>query len=192
MMYRYLHAAMPDLMQPGEFEKQIHFEDSNDPKEQKLLKRRHRRVTFLVNIWLNYMPFNVEPFPDSMVDKLSGFKYSERSILEFHQEGSVITTSISTNCTKVKDLKDDKSIEEKPTEFTWPMGDCDSQERIRMSFPVETVRSQAHSGGNVRIQWDTKADACFGLHKGLEESAKRSQENENADADESAKRPRTS
>ncbi|CAJ1940136.1 unnamed protein product [Cylindrotheca closterium] len=187
---RYLHAALPALMQPGEFEKQIHFEDSKDPKEQKLLKRRHRRVTFLVNIWLNYTPFNVEPFPDTMVDKLSGLKVSERKSLEFQPEGSVPTTSISTNRTKVMDLKDNKTIEEKPTEFTWPMGDCDSQERIRMSLPLETIRSQANRGGNVRIHWDTNADSCFSLHKGPLEAKKRSQEDENAD--ESVKRSRKS
>jgi len=36
-----------------------------------ILERRHRRVTFLVNILLNYKPFNVHVFPESMIDKMS-------------------------------------------------------------------------------------------------------------------------
>ena len=42
-----------------------------------LLRRRRRRVTFLVNVWLNYKPFGVKPFPEGMVDKLSGGREEE-------------------------------------------------------------------------------------------------------------------
>jgi len=36
-----------------------------------IFERRHRRVTFLVNILLNYKPFNVHVFPQNMIDKMS-------------------------------------------------------------------------------------------------------------------------
>ena len=177
-------------MEPGAFEKQIHFEDCKDAKQQKLLKRRHRRVTFLVNIWLNYTPFNVEPFPETMIDKLSGVKDNERCSLEFQKDSSVPTTSILTNSRTVKNLRDNVGIDEKPKEFTWPMGDCDSEERIRMSLPLETIRTEACRGGNVRIRWETETDACFELQKGpFREPTKRSQEDDSVD--ESAKRART-
>ena len=179
-------------MEPGEFEKQLHFEDSRDPKEQKSLKRRHRRVTFLVNIWLNYTPFNVLPFPESMIDKLSGLKESDRSSLEFQSESSVPKISISTNSATVKDLKTGEKIEETPKECTWPMGDCDSQERIQMSLPLGTVRKEASRGGNIRIEWDTNnKDACFALRKGpADEPTKRTRDKQNPDV--SPKRARTS
>lgn len=44
--------------------------DYND-KESNVLIRRQRRVTFLVNIWLNYRPYGISPFPDGMVNNLS-------------------------------------------------------------------------------------------------------------------------
>jgi hypothetical protein len=56
----------------GVFDEQCKFaaEGMND-KQKKLADRRHRRVTFLVNIWLNYKPFNVNLFPDTMLNSLS-------------------------------------------------------------------------------------------------------------------------
>ena len=58
---RYLHAAPTDLLEEGAFDKQCKFDAPSDisEKERKVLARRHRRVTLLVNIWLNYKPFNV-------------------------------------------------------------------------------------------------------------------------------------
>ena len=47
--------------------------DQHDKRQQSsaLLRRRQRRVTFLVNIWLNHKSLNVKPFPESMLDKLT-------------------------------------------------------------------------------------------------------------------------
>jgi hypothetical protein len=41
-------------------------------QEEKREARRGRRISFLVNIWLNYTPLNVEPFPETMLDMMSG------------------------------------------------------------------------------------------------------------------------
>ena len=98
---RYLHAAPADLQEPGAFAEQcrvvpppeegsttittvvgVDDGNNNDDAEQKRKaalqqRRRHRRCTFLVNIWLNYKPFNVHPFPDTMIDKMSGYHHSQ-------------------------------------------------------------------------------------------------------------------
>ncbi len=46
-------------------------EDDGD-RTRKTLARRKRRVTFLVNVWLNHRPIGVMPFPDGMVGRLRG------------------------------------------------------------------------------------------------------------------------
>jgi hypothetical protein len=185
-LIRYLHAALPDLMEPGAFEKQIQFEKSEDPKEQKQLKRRHRRVTFLVNIWLNYQPFNVHPFPDAMIDKLSGYK-EDRISLEFQSADATPTKHVSTSSTTAKDLRRNVSLDGTLNEFTWPMGDCDSAETIKVCMPLATIRDSASIGGNVKIEWDR--EACFGLQRGpTTETTKRTKDQK---GDEGAKRART-
>ena len=87
---RMLHAAPSDLMEEGSFERQCadprddddddddaavvatgDGEDDGD-RTRKTLARRRRRVTFLVNVWLNHRPIGVMPFPDGMVGKLRG------------------------------------------------------------------------------------------------------------------------
>jgi hypothetical protein len=74
---RMLHGAPSDAMADGSFERQcagaaVHNDDDDDDAgTRKILARRRRRVTFLVNVWLNYRPYGVEPFPDGMIGKLS-------------------------------------------------------------------------------------------------------------------------
>lgn len=175
-------------MKPGAFINQIQFETSDDPKRQKRLKRRHRRVTFLVNIWLNYQPFNVHPFPDTMVDKLSGYK-EKRIGLEFQSSDSSPTKDISTSSTEVKDRKSSSTLDDKPKKFTWPMGDCHSTETITVSMPLSTIRDAASGGGNVNIEWDQEKEACFSLQRGsTTEAIKRTKEDE---SNEGTKRART-
>jgi hypothetical protein len=186
-------------MEKGAFEKQIQFQASDDSKVQRLLKRRHRRVTFLVNIWLNYKPFNVNSFPKTMLDKLSGFESKDRKGLEF-QSGtkSVPTRCVSVSTTFVKDSSDSGIIlDNSPTKCTWPMGDCDSKETIKVYMPIEIIRNEASDGGNVKMLWGTTSksesncEASFGLYQGesLAESAKREKEKENNEG--STKRAKT-
>lgn len=182
---RYLHAALPALMAPGAFEKQIQFQESNDKQKQKLLKRRHRRVTFLVNIWLNYKPFNVEKFPDLMVDKLSGHKDEDQKGLVFTSSDGIETKVFHTDSKVTKKLDGKFSNKTPPKKFTWPMGGCDSRECIKVYMPLEEIRSEATTGGNVMIHWESKTikkddlEDCFELCKDSE------------DGEKNAKRPRT-
>lgn len=144
---RFLHAAPPDLMEPRAFEKQCAIPESIELTDhcRKKLDRRHRRVTFLVNVWLNYRPFNVNPFPDTMLDKLT--KVEEvRWVNLFASD-------------KEKDKErwvtiDDKKEEDLQTSaFTWPMGDCDSGEVILVQIPLLAVRREAFASGNILIHW---------------------------------------
>eukprot|EP00980_Cylindrotheca_fusiformis_P015847 scaffold4637_cov128-Cylindrotheca_fusiformis.AAC.18 len=189
---RYLHAALPDLMEPGMFEKQIQFQSSDNPKEQKQLIRKHRRVTFLVNIWLNYRPFNTHPFPQTMIDKLSGGK-EDRVGLKFQSTDSVPTKKVATSSTTTKDNKNHQSLDSlscHTEDFEWPMGDCDSTETIRVGIPLARIRDAASLGGNVMIEQVENDEALFSLQRGSPaiELPKRTQQEESG---EGTKRART-
>lgn len=156
---RYLHAAPMDLMEPGVWEKQQELPPiSSDvdiethERQLKLLKRRHRRVTFLVNVWLNYKPFDIQPFPDTMIDKMSGKDEGTRQRLEF------ATTDNTTNHQR---MSSSDATQPQHQTFTWPMGDCDSKEFIEAHMPVTAIRQQAPAGGNLRIQWDPSQEAGY-------------------------------
>jgi hypothetical protein len=151
---RYLHAAPKDLMPHGLFEQQIEIrQDITDTSERKRLSRRHRRVTFLVNIWLNYKPFNVDKFPDSMIDKLTAVKEDVPHIL--------FRKNVDSEACPVKVVKtgnfDTSSV--KTTAFKWPMGGCGSNEVISMELPLESIQSEIHGHGNLRLICEHNSDA---------------------------------
>ena len=109
-------------------------------------------MTFLVNIWLNYRPFNVNPFPETMLDKLSGSESKDRKGLDFQSsEDPIPTNSVSTSATCVKDNDESSgaTLSSPPTKFQWPMGDCNSEETIKVSIPLELIRNEASGGGNI-------------------------------------------
>ena len=157
---RYLHAAPSDLMEKGLFEKQQQFDDSpaiiNDAILHKKMTRRHRRVTFLVNIWLNYHPFNVELFPETMLDKMSGHEAKGRQHLQFAAANkSSDTQSIRvTREMTIDSVEPEKDSTQALQRFHWPMGDCDSGEHIRMTLPLNVIRSVRRTGGNIAITWE--------------------------------------
>jgi hypothetical protein len=160
---RFLHAAPCDLMEEGLFEKQMHFDEkSNDEKFNKIQRRRHRRVTFLVNIWLNYRPFDVQPFPETMIDKMSGLDDSTRQKLIFFPTptaaGSPSFIALGVKDTTVKSTIAIENNEEATAynakEFTWSMGDANSTERLRIQMPLHTIHKEASNGANICIKWD--------------------------------------
>lgn len=169
---RFLHAAPPDLMEDGMFERQCSFvASSSEPESARLLQRRHRRVTFLVNIWLNYHPLDVHRFPDTMVDKMSGRNSDEMVRIRFHdrdnatpthsmeiRDGTVVritgrdSQGIST--TSTKDLK----------LFTWPLGDCGSSEVIRLNIPVKEIQDGCATGADYHITYHTSTGGHVDVH----------------------------
>ena len=166
---RFLHAALPDMMEEGSFEKQCHFAPTNDTKQDKILKRRHRRTTFLVNIWLNYRPFEVKEFPETMIDKLSGHADKDRKHLIFQKTGSNDETVRSVFVNGDKATACGPSLTETKL-FTWPLGDCDSNESLTAKMPLNTIQKEATSGGDVRIQWSMQdldiVNCNFKMRKG--------------------------
>jgi hypothetical protein len=166
---RFLHAAPCDLMEHGTFEKQIHFQPvENDARKNKLLARRHRRVTFLVNIWLNHHPFDVNPFPDTMVDKMSGQKESDRRPLfsEAEPNSSISPASHvqkvcvrSTTATEQEHQNGGEKDEtnDTTTKFVWSLGDKSSNERLELQMPLGSIRKEGSQSGNVSITWNSDA-----------------------------------
>jgi hypothetical protein len=174
---RYLHAAPCDLMSEGSFEKQIQFTPTEaDPQRNKIQTRRHRRVTFLVNIWLNYHPFDVNPFPDTMIDKMSGQQESERrrllftttytssSAMETHIRTVSMTSTLATEGSMNGETEQGFSY--MPTKFVWPLGDKRSKEWLTLQIPLQSIRREERHGGNVSIQWTNNDgdSSCFHLH----------------------------
>ncbi len=160
---RYLHAAPSDLLTDGLFEKQCSFErsDSMDKKEIKVLERRHRRVTFLVNIWLNYKPFNVNPFPETMISNLSkvdlfgDFDLFDKKCKE-RKKGANHTITVKLN-EDGKITREDGSIDVKNAcvvSKNWPMGSC-TDEIIKVPMPVDLIRSR-QAGDDVQLTWKGK------------------------------------
>ncbi|CAB9499899.1 expressed unknown protein [Seminavis robusta] len=143
---RFLHAAPSDLMEPGTFETQCQIPETTTTKSEKQQRRRHGRVTFLVNIWLNHKPFGVKPFP--MIDKLSGLKPNDRVGLQFASKNDP-TTRV--------DVVDDNNNNDNNsnTRCQWPMGNCDSGEIIQVDMPLHLIREQASGGGSLAITWKT-------------------------------------
>jgi len=177
---RYLHASPLDLMGgTNAFEKQLEDEakkfDNSDSKR----KRRCRRVTFLVNIWLNYRPYDVNPFPESMIDKMSGKDKNTRRGLKFGTELASVGTRDSTilhvqntrvqsdEATELEKYTDQESSSNKiytAEKFSWPLGDKQSGERLECRVPLQSIVELSKTGGNVRIQWQTKGMRdCFRL-----------------------------
>lgn len=141
---RYLHAAPVDLMRPGAFQNQIQVPaKQTTPQQQKVLIRRHRRCTFLVNVWLNYHPYNVEPFPETMIDKMSKCSSGTHLFPVAEKEPmSSVTLEI-------------KEKEDATQTFTWPMGGCGSTETITAKIPIRKVRDEANNGGNIQLKWSS-------------------------------------
>lgn len=176
---RFLHAAPSNFMKKGLFEKQIELplncisqinkDKSTTEKNKKILKRRHRRVTFLVNIWLNYKPFNVDVFPESMIDKLSKTDPNKiNNILFKNDEESAVEEN--KQCSLKDHVYDGRPSENSPKydEFQWSMGSCiEEKETIRMKVPIEMIQEEI--GENIKMRWSSKETQECGIKLSKEE-----------------------
>ena len=173
----YLHAAPPNLMKEGQFKMQCQIPPTDDETHRKSLVRRHQRVTFLVNAWLNYKPVNVDRFPESMVDKLSKSTESWK----LFESPSTLPVSV---------IELDKESTSTTTRFTWPMGGCGSNESISAPIPLDKVREKALDGPNIRLKWSK--DAAVVLSKSeADDGAKQevTEDNDNQEPDNKKIRP---
>ena len=155
---RYLHAAPSDLLRDGLFEEQCKFDkpDCLNMKEMKVLERRHRRVSFLVNIWLNYRPYNVNPFPETMISNLSKVNL----LGDFRMFGKCDEAKNGGESITLKLKVEDKiqceagSVDEAHTNVVtknWPMGNC-SDDCIDVPMPVDLMKSR-NAGDDVKLVW---------------------------------------
>ncbi|VEU43204.1 unnamed protein product [Pseudo-nitzschia multistriata] len=186
---RYLHASPPDLMgEKDAFQKQLEFVPSSDEATLKKQRRRHRRVTFLVNVWLNYKPYNVHKFPESMIDKMSGCDETKRVGLEF-SSANQSSAALHVQKTSVRSNRATETLsgtgESEPssesvhttTPFSWPLGDKRSNEELRCRVPMDSIGKASKERSNVRIEWQTGAEGspgtarCFCLCTGDSDGA---------------------
>eukprot|EP00978_Attheya_sp_CCMP212_P022743 scaffold68282_cov47-Attheya_sp.AAC.4 len=161
---RYLHAAPSDLMPSGLFEQQCRIDtpsnetsDSDQKQQCKILGRRHRRVTFLVNIWLHYKPFNVNMFPDTMVDNMTPSSNTCYLFEKQSDENKSATTTCQYQAIEINSghkSGQSSACPDKTKRFTWPLG-CDDgpKESIHVDMPLDTIQNEMKSGGNIQITW---------------------------------------
>eukprot|EP00814_Leptocylindrus_danicus_P016725 CAMPEP_0116003654 /NCGR_PEP_ID=MMETSP0321-20121206/169_1 /TAXON_ID=163516 /ORGANISM="Leptocylindrus danicus var. danicus, Strain B650" /LENGTH=358 /DNA_ID=CAMNT_0003471873 /DNA_START=46 /DNA_END=1122 /DNA_ORIENTATION=+ len=138
---RFLHAAPSDFMEEGIFEKQCQVPDGTKDADLKSVQRYHRRITFLVNVWINHRPIGVNPFPETMLDKLSKCDLNEESIFRDCRPCEEIEESV------IDDAKDGQK-------FTWPVGGCSSTDNLKLYAPLTTIRNQMKTGGNISMKWE--------------------------------------
>ena len=172
----YLHAAPANLVEEGHFEKQYQIpqfvadQNDDDDMQQIRMDRRRRRVTFLVNIWLNHKPINVERFPVGMLDKMSKVGSEDWKLFESPNPLPISTIEVAA--------------QRAATMYTWPMGCDGSNESISALIPVDKVREMAGEDHTICLRWSN--DAPMFLTKG--ETSKRT---ERDDAESDRKRIRT-
>ena len=158
---RLLHAAPGDLLKRGEFVQQCNFDTTgiSDEKEKHVVQRRHRRVTFLVNIWLNFKPINVRVFPEGMVDKLSSSK-DEQAVLFDASTGDSAGKDCTDRRCDCRSIKvPSKGLE--CGEFSWPLGGCGSNERINVAVPLAAIQGEKDASGNVCITWTNETGVAI-------------------------------
>ena len=168
-------------MKEGLFDKQCSYDVTSemDEKAKKILARKHRRVTFLVNIWLNYKPFNVNPFPETMIGNLSkinlfgdirlfgressgggGDKKEDdeeptnvptKTVIVREGKASIMDKTKSDEKIKSNDCSTENGV--KLTKMTWSLGQKE-EESIEVLVPIEVIQSQGETGSNVAITWN--------------------------------------
>ena len=127
---RLLHAAPSELVKPEVLVKL---------GQQNMEWVGHRRVTFLVNIWLNHRSIGVQPFPEALVGKLSGNK---------------CWNSDAFSRTEQCGLKNIAIRKEETTEIRWLLGaSCDAEEHIQVQVPLNDIQRELSNGGTLCLQW---------------------------------------
>jgi len=149
---RFLHAAPPDLIEKELFDKQTQEISASGETDDSLvkMKRRRRRVTFLVNVWLNYKPVNIDKFPDSMIDKLTSINPSFPHILFPKQELSPFKKD---RCFPSRQTIEVNDNDETNQTFVWPLGSFDTTDEIKVTVPINQVRQAMDYGGNIDLRW---------------------------------------
>ena len=161
---RLLHAAPSDLMEDGLFEEQCQFNmiQGMSNKEKKIMEWRHRRTTFLVNIWLNYKQFNVNPFPETMMSSMSKvdlfgdfqlFRHSKDDKGHTNGTQSATHTKVFLTKTGATEISEEGQKPIKVVEMTWPMDSCNGNDQIKVPISMDIIREQSFDRSNVLLSW---------------------------------------
>ena len=153
-----LHAAPIDLMptNSNKFDEYSTHGRSFSRSHQKEEERRCRRITFLVNIWLNYKPVNVKPFPETMLDKLSKHHHQTGNFQLFVNNDRSSGAGNSEEHLIPDDDHDDNDEHQKRAtrNFKWPMGNSDD-ENICVDLPINDIHEKQLNGfGSLRFDID--------------------------------------
>jgi len=154
---RFLHAAPSDLIHPLALQNQLqHLNTLNHISQTKIFKRRQTRLTFLVNIWLNYRPMGVQPFPDTFTHKMtSSHKLTDALFRIVHP----LPSTPSPVQHQEPHHSSQQTSSHNHTLFTWPLG-CDSNGyHLQVPLHLDTIQSQMSNGGNVHVHWETSHDS---------------------------------
>ena len=161
---RYLHAAIPELA--WVFTSRSQQETIGQVKRHK----EEPRITFLVNIWLYYRPMNVNPFPNYLLDKLSG------GALYHHQNHNNSNSSKTKRATPRLGLSicarndpvvtttldnNNNSANNSTTNHCWPLGDWDSEETIELHLPTKQRLKDLLVKSNM-VKQDHNDNICVG------------------------------
>jgi hypothetical protein len=104
------------------------------------------RITFLVNIWLNYRPLGVQSFPSSLLQR---FRTTSSSSL-----GTLLESNLFHNYLQEKITHSDVTIEPKKAELTWILGATDdAEELIKVQVPLAAIQREVNYGGTLCVQW---------------------------------------
>ena len=172
---RFLHGVVSDFTTHDT----ILPKENEDGKNNKKDIRKHRRMTFLVNIWLNYKPLGVDVFPDCMIDNLSQHHTTTSTNAATNTIDSLLFHSKNDDNYEKKDdlLHNDANINSgsissknntKFKTYSWEIGhnkEEDIECKLQMTLPNPLILhsnsnkkldKSSSSSGNVKINWMNK------------------------------------
>ena len=104
----------------------------------------------------NHRPLGVNPFPESMLDKMSKH---HNNILETNNFfGDSRYCSIVEEMVSVTETDDTRKAAT-PQAFTWQLAGYEAtgvkETEFRVGLPLNRIQSQMDVGGNVKMTWDS-------------------------------------
>jgi len=108
---------------------------------------RGQRVTFLVNIWLNYRPLGIQPFPDTLVCRMSAARHVG-SLFRAPCCGKPICRAEESIAASTKDS------ETGLTATSFQMEGSGGPYHLTLRLPMLALRNARHApSGSLRIVW---------------------------------------
>eukprot|EP01041_Mallomonas_annulata_P004667 gene4667-9257_t len=158
-----LHAAPSDLIDENIDDNDDEQETSGDNS-----KAIQKRITFLVNIWLNHIPTQSTPLPDEIVKKLS----PPIDTLAIHLDAPVIPMNLNIHSPS------DVAIRE------WDFTNSDVSHIVTFPLPVKRPLAEEFKEQNTVLLVYEETGVCIQLEKGKLSSSSSSEESDEDDDNE--------